>query len=102
MKDSDAPEFETVETFVEFLLDDERTSFTLGEAAKVAARTGTSNRAAIDALVGYGLTYDAPGVARRVRGYTTSSNDRYFGPGSERMHGGSGYEQVTGFAGQEG
>ena len=34
---------------------------------------------------------------RRVRGFRTSSNDRWFGPGSDKMHGGSGGASIQGF-----
>lgn len=41
-------------------------------------------------------------IPRRVRTISSNSNDRWFGPGSCPTHGGSGYEQISGFAGQKG
>lgn len=38
----------------------------------------------------------------RTRGYRSSSNDRWWGPGSSASHGGSGGGQITGFAGRVG
>jgi len=99
---SSEPEYASVEDFVDYLLDDERTVFTLSEVAKVASATGWTNRAVIDELKSYGLTYREPQFGRRVRGFQSCDNDRFFGPGAEKMHGGSGWEQVNGFAGQTG
>jgi hypothetical protein len=96
------PEHASVEVFVEFLMDDERETFDhrdlqqLNEATQ--RRLGDLRRE----LEGYGLTLAHRAVSRRVRGVTTNSNDRWYGPGSERMHGGSGWEQIARFAGEEG
>lgn len=96
------PEYASVEDFVDYLLDDERTVFTLSEVAKVASATGWTNKAVIVELKSYGLTYREPQFGRRIRGFTTNSNDRWYGPGSSPSHGGSGWEQIGGFAGQTG
>lgn len=97
-----APEFESVEVFAEFLMDDERTSFTLAEAAQVAQHVRCTNREAIDALCSYGFEYTPPAFGRRVRGFSANDNDRWYGPGACKTHGGSGWEQISGFAGQKG
>lgn len=95
------PEFESVVAFVSFLLDEDRTAFLPGEAQRVAASEHRSLTKVMAELKSYGLTV-ALNRHANVRGFTTSSHDRFYGPGSEKMHGGSGWEQVTGFAGQSG
>jgi hypothetical protein len=92
-----------VEAFGTFLLDDDRTSFTFDEAREIAEGLGLSlPTPVVRALKDYGFTMAERQPERRVRGFTSSSNDRWFGPGSERTHGGSGWEQINGFAGDEG
>jgi hypothetical protein len=63
-----------VEDFATELTDDDRTSF----------------------------SYEGRAKERRIRGFTTSSHDRWFGPGASPTHGGSGWEQINGFSGQVG
>lgn len=41
-------------------------------------------------------------VAKHIRTISSNSHDRWTGPGSCATHGGSGWEQISGFAGQEG
>lgn len=101
MRACDHPEYETAETFAQYLLDEERETFLPGEAQRVAERTGRNTGEVQRELQSYGFVMEVP-RAQKVRGFTTSSNDRYFGPGSERMHGGSGWVQINGFATQEG
>ncbi len=97
------PEFASVEAFVQYLLDEEREEFTYEEAAALAESLGHSTPTLeIRALKGYGLSMQPRESARRVRGVHTSSHDRWNGPGSSPTHGGSGNEQITGFADQEG
>lgn len=92
-----------VAAFGEELLDNDRTSFTYEEADALAVGLGYSvPTMVIRALKAYGFEQRTREIPKRVRGFQTSSQDRYFGPGAERMHGGSGWEQITGFAGQEG
>lgn len=98
---ADQPEYQDIETFAQYLLDEERTSFLPGEAQRVAERMGKNTGEVQRELKSYGFTMDVP-TRCKVRGFTTSSNDRYFGPGSEKMHGGSGWVQINGFATQEG
>jgi len=37
-----------------------------------------------------------------VESFVEHLNDRWFGKGSSKSHGGSGWEQINGFAGQQG
>jgi hypothetical protein len=97
------PEYESVEAFVEYLLDEDRTSFTFEEACEVASAIGHSvPNVVIHELLDWGLTMIPREPAKLVRGYLTNSNDRWYGPGSSPTHGGSGWEQISGFAGQKG
>ena len=98
----DSPEYESVEAFVEFLLDEERMSFTLEEIEALGFCLHVSNPKLISDLKSYGLTMDEREVPKRVRGFQSNSHDRFYGPGSSKMHGGSGWEQISGFAGQKG
>lgn len=50
------PEFMSVEAFVQFLMDDDRTSFLPGEAQKIALFTQRDLQDVITDLKGYGLT----------------------------------------------
>lgn len=96
------PEHESVEAFVEFCMDDERETFTHNDLADLAYATKTCRAVIRKELEGYGLTLQKRVPAKRTRGFTTSSHDRWYGPGSSKMHGGSGWEQINGFAGQKG
>jgi hypothetical protein len=96
-------DFVSVEEFGTFLLDEGRSTFTFEEAEGLAATLGQSVATlVIRELKSYGFTMVAREVPRHFRGFRTSSNDRFFGPGSSKSHGGSGWEQINGLAGQEG
>jgi len=94
------PEYESVESFAQYLLDDERDSFNLGEAHMVAKATGVSNLTVVRELTeGYGFTLIPPSTPKAVRGFTANSHNRWEGnPGA----GGGGGDSLTGFAGREG
>jgi hypothetical protein len=97
-----APEYESIESFVQYVMDEEQDQFThedLGELAYGLQRSRNKVRADLES---YGLKLAPRAFEKRTRGFTTSSNDRWFGPGSSPMHGGSGWEQINGFAGQKG
>ena len=96
------PEYESIESFVEDCLDDDLDTFDHADLAELAYRLRRSRSVIRKDLESWGLTLRVRPVDRQVRGFTTSSNDRYFGPGAAPMHGGSGWEQINGFAGQKG
>ena len=96
------PEYLSVEAFVEFCMDDERETFTHVELGDLAYATRTSRCVVRQSLEGYGLTLEQRRPEKRVRGFGTSSHDRWYGPGSSKSHGGSGHEQIRGWAGQKG
>jgi hypothetical protein len=100
--DEDAPEFESVEAFVEYLLEEDRSSFTSAELQKLATRLGRRPREVRKELEGYGLVPLLHGAENRVRTFRDNPHDRWYGPGSSPTHGGSGWEQIAGQAGREG
>ena len=91
-----------VTSFVDEKLGDEETSFCFPEAEKLAKDVGIHVSTIIRLGQEAGLSYLGRETPKRVRGFTTSSNDRYFGPGSSNSHGGSGWEQINGFSGEKG
>lgn len=98
-----SPELESVEAYVEYLLDDERESFAFEEAVELAEALGlTIPSPVIRELKDYGLSMTPRMPERKVRGFRSNSHDRFYGPGSSPSYGGSGWEQITGGAGQEG
>lgn len=95
-----APEFESVEAFVEFLIDDEVEVFTAADLQTLSAATQTSIKRLRVELESWGLSLAPRASERRVRGFTANPHDRWYGPGSCKTHGGSGWEQIAGFAGR--
>lgn len=97
------PELQSVEAFGESILDDDRTEFTFEEAEGLAEALECSTTTVIQALKeDYGFTMAPRVPEKRVRGFRANSHDRWHGPGSCRTHGGSGWEQISGFGGQKG
>lgn len=97
-----APEYESIETFVQYVMDEDRTMFDHNDLGELACGLQRSRCKVREELEGFGLTLAPRAFEKRVRGFTTSSNDRWFGPGSSNSHGGSGWEQIAGFAGRKG
>lgn len=95
------PEFRSILAFVEFLLEDDRTSYRHYEVGRLCTATQKSAAEIRAELDSWGFRVE-PLPGPKGRGFTTSSHDRYFGPGAEKTHGGSGWEQVNGFAGDAG
>jgi hypothetical protein len=92
-------EYASVLDFVEYLLDDDRTVFTHADLTALSERLHQPVRAIRAELEGWGLTLAYRAPERVVRGYTAWDENRYQGnPGA----GGTGYEQITGFAGRKG
>lgn len=95
------PEHETIEAFVEFCVDDERDHFTTADMQAINRATHIRLQDVRKELEGYGLRFVPREPQRAVRGFQTGSNDRFYGPGSDKMYGGSGWEQINGFAGDK-
>lgn len=97
--ESNGPEYRNALAFVEYLIDDERTTFTIAEVQRVAANTRQTHKELIAEIAGWGFAFTAPAAPKAVRGFTANNHNRFEGnPGS----GGSGWQCIAGFAGQEG
>jgi hypothetical protein len=97
-----APEFANVTAFATFLADDDREDFTHEDLLRLNMATACTVAAVRSELESYGFRLAVREPEKRVRGFNTNSNDRWYGPGACRSHGGSGGEQITGFAGRKG
>lgn len=86
----DEPEYRSIDDFCNFLKDDERTTFTAEDLTALRSYLEVSASDLRFTLKARGFTLFAREVPKKVRGFSTSSNDRWFGPGSERTHGGGG------------
>jgi hypothetical protein len=95
------PEYESVESFVEDCLDDDRYHFTTADMQALNEATQMRLSDVRKALEGYGLRFVPRKPRKHIRGFQTGSNDRFYGPGSAKMYGGSGWEQINGFAGDK-
>jgi hypothetical protein len=94
MFDPSLPEFASVVAFVEFCFDNDRVSFSHEDVAELHFRTGQPVQSLVAEISDYGLTLAERPIPRHVRGFTTSSNDRWFGPGSSPCHGGAAHNMV--------
>jgi hypothetical protein len=88
-----------LETFGEELLDNDRTSFTYQEAEVLAEKLECLPSAVIKALKDFGFTMETREPEKKVRGFRSNNNDRW---SAYPSHGGSGHEQINGFAGEVG
>ena len=86
----DEPEYRSIDDFCAFLKDDERLTFTYEDLSALRAYLEESAADLRYLLKVRGYTLFSRVVPKKVRGFSTSSNDRWFGPGSERTHGGGG------------
>ena len=100
--DPDDDEFASIEDFVEYLCDDDRTSFDWRELNCLNARLRLTNRVIRRKLESWGLTLAERPHGRQHRGFRSNPHDRWYGPGSCPSHGGSGWSEITGMAGKEG
>lgn len=93
---------EAIAALVEDALDDEQTSVPYEEIEAVAEEVGLHVTMLVGLVKGYGMTVGPRTKAKEVRGFTSNSHDRWHGKGSCASHGGSGWEQIAGFAGRKG
>lgn len=93
---SGMPEYSSVDAFAEYLIDDDRDVFTHVDLKALALSTKLSYAQIRTGLEAYGLSLAQRQPSKVVRGFTTSSNDRWFGPGSLKTHGGAGIDTSTG------
>jgi len=93
---------ESIAALCEDTLDDERDTVEYEEIEAVAEEVGLHVTMLVGLVKGYGLKIGARQKAKEVRGFTSNSHDRWSGKGSCASHGGSGWEQIAGFAGRKG
>lgn len=86
-------EFESVDSFAEYLYDEEREQYNHHELQCVWFRTGLRIQQVREALEGYGLTLARREKPRTVRGFTSNPHNRYSG---NPMGGGGGGGSIYG------
>lgn len=91
-------EYETVETFADYLTDNDRDSFTHCELMCLNARTGLVAQDIKTTLSVYGFKLQPRDFEKKVRGFTANPNAGRF----DGMHGGGGGSSINGFAGYAG
>jgi hypothetical protein len=96
------PEFANVETFAQFLMDEDRTSFLPGEAQAVARATGQTIVAVMDELRSYGFTITNRVIQGETRGVNSNPNGTHPFSGSGSTFTTSGHDSIMGFAGNRG
>ncbi len=96
--DWQGPEYESIESFVEYVLDDEVEEYTHNDLTALNRRLNIPTHVIRDQLDDYGLTLVRRAPEKKTRGFNTSSNDRWYGPGSCKTHGGAGLAGDTGRA----
>lgn len=96
------PEYQSLEAFIEFCLEDDLDTYSHVDLQELAYALKRSSNKIRKELEEYGFTLRYREKEKQVRGWKSNDNDRWYGPGSERTHGGSGHEQINGFSGQEG
>lgn len=99
--DPKAPEYASVEALVQFLMDDERTSFFPGEAQAVAIATRRDQKAVSDELKEYGFTTVALDVQKVTRGFNSNPNGTHPFQANP-TYTTSGGSNILGFAGSQG
>ena len=97
--DPDDSDFDSVEAFVEGCMDDGVEEFDWRHLNCLALRLQRSNPGLRQELESYGLRCRPRPSPKRIRGYTDNPHDRWYG---NPCGGGSGWEQIMGFAGREG
>jgi hypothetical protein len=93
------PEYESIEAFAELLYDEERSSYSFEEILMLSSCLRISIHKLIKELAGYGLKYKGRPREATVRGFQSNDHNRWDG---NPCGGGSGYEQISGFAGRKG
>ena len=86
-----APEYKTIEAFVQFCFDDDRSTYTHEDLAALQYRLRTRVDIIRAELLKYGLMLSKREVPKYIRGFCSNDHDRWYGKGSERTFGGSGF-----------
>jgi hypothetical protein len=97
------PEYQSVEAFVEYLIDVEgEVVFNHLQLGVLSDALGKTRKELCKELEGWGLSLVERAKEENFRTFSSNPHDRWYGPGASRTHGGSGWAQISGFAGQEG
>jgi hypothetical protein len=100
------PLVETAKAKIELLVDEklanDETHVPFEELLALSEEVGLNLAVVVGLAKTAGLEIGARQVPKTVRGFTSNSHDRWYGKGSCPTHGGSGWEQIAGFAGQKG
>lgn len=91
-------EYASVEAFIDYLIDDDRTEFTHMEIMCVNSRTGVQAPVIKAMLESYGLVQKHRGFSKPVRGINSNPNAGRF----DGMHGGGGGSSIQHMAGRAG
>ena len=93
------PEYSDIDSFVDFLMEEGRESFNHVDLTVLNRNLCIPVFAIRQTLEGYGLSLEKRAVVREVRTYSTNSHNRWEG---NPCAGGSGSDQICGFAGRAG
>lgn len=99
MSVDEMPEYASIEDFVEYLLDDDRVSYTHRDLGLLSESLGLSVAKVRAALDSWGLKLAERPHEQEVRGFSSWDNNRWAG---NPCGGGTGWEQISGFAGRKG
>jgi hypothetical protein len=91
-------EHKNIESFVQYCYDEEKTSYDHNDLTVLCYSLRKSQKVVREELLSYGLTLAPRTPLRTVRGFSTSSHDRWYGPGSTPTYGGCGIDSATGRA----
>jgi len=91
-------EHTSVEAFVQYCMDEDTVEFTHVDLAHLSFALRSSPSKIRAELEGYGLRLTVRLPEKKVRGFKTSSHDRWYGPGACKTHGGCGIDRFTGRA----
>lgn len=99
--DPKAPEYASVESFVQYLMDDERAAFFPGEAQAVSIATSRPMQEVVAEIQSYGFKTVVLAVQKITRGFQSNPNGTH--PFQENpTFTTSGTNNIVGFAGSEG
>lgn len=93
------PEYSSVSEFVLWCLEDDKETFSHLELRALALNSKCSGNKVRAELEGYGLSLQDRAPEKHVRGFKANCHDRWVNSGN---FGGSGHEQICGFAGTNG
>ena len=100
--DPEDSDYRSIESFLESVSDEEHPSFDWQVLACLAWNLKRDRRKIRLQLEAAGLHFEERPQVKRVRTLHDNPHDRWHGMGASPTHGGSGWEQVTGFAGRAG